>query len=81
MSPMGSEADDETNAAADVEAFANREDEPDEPAGQRHALPSPPTRPLPRRVPSEHLKGTPPAVSPPTDHTVRHLLDILKRLP
>lgn len=118
MSPMGREAEDETNTDGEKESAAvsedglttdsedeltadTDEDEPaaatgesepaaatdeDEPAAQGGVVspsPSPPlpTRPLPRRVPSQNPDRTGPTVSPPADHTVRHLLDILKRLP
>lgn len=95
MNPMGREADDETNideepladsaeeiaADGEKEFTADGEDEPEAQGGAAPPSPPLPTRPLPRRVPSQNPNRTAPAVSPPTDHTVRHLLDILKRLP
>jgi hypothetical protein len=88
MNPMGREADDETDIdeepladSAEEIAAATGEDEPEAQGGAAPPSPPLPTRPLPRRVPSQNPNRTAPAVSPPTDHTVRHLLDILKRLP
>ena len=67
-------------AGGEDELAAAAEDEPESPGA---AVPPPPlpTRPLPRRVPSQNPNRTAPAVSPPTDHTVRHLMNVLKRLP
>jgi|GEM_PF-6550028 len=72
--------EDELAADGEDELTAAAEDEPESPGA---AVPPPPlpTRPLPRRVPSQNPNRTAPAVSPPTDHTVRHLMNVLKRLP
>ena len=93
---LTADSEDELVAATDDELAAATDDDAPEPepesesesesepeAQGRAAPPSPPlpTRPLPRRVPSQNPKRMAPAVSPPADHTVRHLLDILKRLP
>ena len=88
MSPLGREAEEETSV--DVEPVDVTDREADEPEARKADVPSAPpappaapapTRPLPRRVPSQNPDRTGPTVSPPTDHTVRHLMNVLKRLP
>lgn len=71
----------EDELAADGEdELTAAEDEPASPGAGASPTPTP-TRPLPRRVPAQSPNRMAPAESPPADHTVRHLLDILKRLP
>jgi hypothetical protein len=86
MSAMGREADEETSADEELMVAGEFAGATDEAAPEARSAPVPPptplpTRPLPRRVPAQNPNRMAPAVSPPTDNTVRHLLDILKRLP
>jgi hypothetical protein len=71
----------EDDGAELVEGEEDGEGEPEAPSGEPESPPAARQVALPRRVPSQSPSRTAPAVTQPAEQTVRHLLNILKRLP